>query len=389
MLQANIELRCNAREFRSLGEWERHLSIPARTLLHHGLQGEFKLFIRRPLLAVDYYVVRDDLFGPTDQMSDRVISSSSFRESIQKLPLDEIIGFIPDRDTLANLASQSHVEVNSFDSVICRNLTWDKFRGLVPSSAGHTLSPAGWRIAAYARKTICENLNEVGSDAAMASIEEKIPNPIPIKILPNYISIRDTDIQAFISRINSHEFISDLYSDGKITEELPTYISGKLSEIIAANRYFWRNRQRIDKNEENRRRQQTIEYLNKPKELRPSDSESPSEKRFYELCNKQSNPKSLTEFAARICDPSQSPSSKQSKSSVTPTILALLSAAKLYWSSPNINYLVHETHPKVLDVASFLRHMGVNETNAAGKGVAVIRPEDARLHASKKTTPEK
>ena len=62
---------------------------------------------------------------------------------------------------------------------------------------------------------------------------------------------------------------------------------------------------------------------------------------------------------------------------MTPDILALATAAKLFWSPAHVENDRPETHPAREQVVAFLQFMGLTETNAASSGATIIRPETA------------
>ena len=100
---------------------------------------------------------------------------------------------------------------------------------------------------------------------------------------------------------------------------------------------------------------------------------------FLELCDKQTNPESLVKFAANACDPLGDPRSELfPTTSVTPTMLALLTASKLYWSAHCIHGEARETYPDQEALVAFLRFMGLKKGNTAVSGRTLIRPEGIR-----------
>jgi len=54
------------------------------------------------------------------------------------------------------------------------------------------------------------------------------------------VLVRDVDLKAFIRSLTSYEFISDLYQDKKLVDEMPSYVSEKLQEIVFVNRVYWK-----------------------------------------------------------------------------------------------------------------------------------------------------
>lgn len=346
----DIEFRQGAREQRSLREWEQRLSIPARSLLHHASQGRLKLFVQPPPKAVEYALFRvDEDASPLTQ------------GPLIRLPKGELVGFVPDARTLEALLSSNPVEIESFDTVICNNLSWDCFRGLFPSTSGHTFRPVGWRAGVFRILDGCGASDEANA-ADLLSIDGRSVIQDSFVVRPDHVCIRDADTKRFLVSLTSYSFISDLFDCGTFKEELPPYISGKLKEMIEANQVLWRKHEGLGSDERVRKRAFTVEYLND---------------KFRSFCKKGTNPDSLVKFAADACDPSSLANSRKLESSVTPDMLALVTAAKLFWSPINVQNDKPETHPTRDEIVAFLQFMGLTGTNAASHGVTIIRPEKA------------
>jgi hypothetical protein len=264
------------------------------------------------------------------------------------MPEQGVMALILSDSDCAQLAIGQQVEQPLFGSVIRTQGVWGNVIEPIPGRLGSTLRPDGWRIAAY---------KKIASEGGNWSVH----SPISIKIRAVNVYIRDVDIEDFIARMKSYEFISDIFDGQRFADELPPYVSGKLSELIAANRLFWRKYQDIDGAEKERRKGAVADSLNE---------------RFAPLCDKKTNAKALTAFAADICDPTAVPHSQQLPgTSATPGILALVTAAKLFWSAHCIHPQAHETYPSREAVVDFLRFMGLREANAASSGATLIRPE--------------
>jgi hypothetical protein len=286
-------------EFQPLGEWAKRLSIPARTLLHHGSQGDLRLFTLPPRefppREVDYYSVHEDFVRN---------SASPLPYEAQPISMPEpgVMGLVLANEDCAALASGQKVEQAFFDVIIRKQGVWGNIIQPIAGRLGSKLRHDGWRIAAYKRITSAEQ----GA--------WDVHSPVVVKIAAVDIYARDVDVEAFIARLKSYQFIADVFLGDRIVEELPAYVSGKLREVIDANRLFWRNADGIDVPERQRRRGEVLKYLKED---------------FLGLCDKKTSPTSLLKFAASACDPALVPPSQQLLStSVTPVMLALLTAAK-------------------------------------------------------------
>lgn len=339
-------------EARSLAEWEKQLPIPARTLLHHASQGDLDLYIRRPLRAPEWALTR--LHAEAAPLS---------AGEYVWFPKDEIVGFVPETSTLFTLIAGQRVELDSFTTVISRNLGWDKARGLILATVGHVFQPTGWEIRAFGlgETSAASELAELRDILVTGTFDERVQR-LRFNIQPNDISISQAEILAFIARLQSYEFISDLYSNGKVVEALPTYVSGKLSEVIEANHVIWRNFENLSLEERERKRKATLDYLNED---------------FRSLCKKGSSADGLAKFAAEACDPTLVANVDKCGSHVTPNILAMLTAAKLFWSPNYVDHEAPDTHPARAQVEALLRFMGIKTTNASSSAATIVRPEKA------------
>lgn len=283
--------------------------------------------------------------------------------SVIRLPKQEVIGFIPDQSTLSTLINGETIEIDGFDTVVCKNLSWDVIRGLYPAQYGQTFKPAGWRIGIL--RPVGSTDQPVQDSSSILDFFEVNGNrftPGTFKIRIDNVAIRDAEIDAFINKLQSGKFVFDLLANGEFEKEIPPYISGKLKEIIEANRTIWHDYKDLDLEAREKKRAETREFLKKG---------------FRLLCKKGSSPKSLMKLAQDVCDPTIVPESKRLAIGTTPDLLALITAAKLFWSPSYIHHDNPKTHPTREEVMAFLRGLGLTEQNNASSGVTVIRPEAA------------
>jgi hypothetical protein len=336
----DIRFSQSSYEFRSLVQWAKELSIPVRTLLHHSSQGHLRLFALPPREA-DYFSVHADFIGSTTPPAAHAQPIS--------MSAHGVLGLVLANEDIFHLAAGRRVEQPLFSALIRKQAGWAEIVHPIPGRLGSTLRDDGWYIAAY-RKIASEE-----------GVQWSMHTPIVAKLAPVSIYARDIDVEEFVERLTSVDFIDDVFVDARIVENLPTYVSGKLCELIKANRLYWPNHKVIDATEKERCRREALTFLKQD---------------FLALCDKKTKPESLLSFAASACDPTLVPQSKSLDwTSATPDILTLLSAAKLFWSAHCRYEQTHETYPARDTIVDFLRFMGMRESNAASSGTTLIRPE--------------
>lgn len=337
---------------RSLPEWEKKLQIPTLTLLHHASQGHIKTYVRRPLKVLEWAFVRMDSAATPLHAADYIW-----------FPKSEILGFIPEPTLLTSLVSEEFVKVDSFSAVRSQNLTWDPARGLVTTTRVNTFQAPGWKLCAFTLGNVSDpqDFADLQDALKLGRTDDRLQRVV-FDVRIKDLSIFQADLQAFIASLRSYEFISELYSNGKVVETLPSYVSGKLSEIIEANHVIWRNYENLSLEERERKRKATLDYLDDD---------------FRSLCKKGSSADGLVEFAAEACNPTLVANAAKRGSNVTPNILAMLTAAKLFWSPNYVDHNEPATHPARGQVEGLLRFMGVKTKNASSSAATIVRPEKA------------
>lgn len=267
------------------------------------------------------------------------------------------MGLILAASDVAQLAAGKHaVEVSWFYALLRKNAGWAEVTPPIPDRSGHPVRADGWRVAVYNHAS--------AADGARGDIGA----PIALKIAPTNLYVRNMDVAAFAECIQSGRFVEDLIIDGKVVENLPEYVSGKLREMFYANRLYWRNHLNVDRSEKERRRPETKKYLQED---------------FLGLCDKKSNPDSLLDFAVDACDPSSVPATQRlGTSSVTPSLQAMLTAAKLFWS-PHLSYEKSAaTYPAREAIEAFMRFAGIRNKNEPSSASTIIRPETVTTPAA-------
>jgi hypothetical protein len=335
----DIRLSPKEQDFQPLGEWAKRLAIPARTLLHHASQGSLRLFTL-PSPDVDYYSVHEDFVG-------NAADPMPYEAQPISMPEPGVMGLVLASDDCAQLAAHGKVAQPFFRSIIRKQGIWGNIIEPISGRPRSTIRPNGWRIAAYKRMN-------------SGNGEWNAHSPVAAGITPFNVYARDVDIEAFLTGLKTYQFVIPLFQDDHIAEELPKYVSGKLRELFFANRIFWRDATTTDVPERERRRAELKKYL---------------KQEFLEYCDKKSKPESLLAFAADACDPMALPQSQRFHStSVTPAMLTLLTASKLYWSAHCELGQGHDTYPDQKALLSFLQFMGL-QGNTAVSGRTLIRPE--------------
>ena len=348
-------------------EWSRRLGISAATLLHHAGRNEIKAFFIPPGTYTHRYVcIKNIDLDSYDSPKPPPIPPQALIGS--PYAAGGLFGIYLDAARCAELSKAPHtratfhtemlqdtlpsiVAINSDRNTWGRDLPSDTRIVMLPVSAPDYLTEDEGKkisISQYIEK-----------QAWNRSAEEYLRTPVSFLVRAAHVRIRDVDMGDFLSRILTFAFIHDMFDGKVIADSLPDYVSRKLVELIAANRLFWSESARLNTEEREARRKQVSAYF--------SGS-------FKSYCNTMSKPRSLMKFAANAADPYLVPKKfkLQLTPSLTPSMLALLTAAKLFWSaSSNVG---DAAEPDKEAVVAFLRSMGVKR-NGAESGATLLRPE--------------
>ena len=242
-------------EFRTLAEWEEELSIPANTLLHHASQGHLQPFIKPHFIEVDYYSVHLSLFDPDQTLEALEEIPRNYLPMHMGLDPRNVLGLVLGKEECASLSHGVEIKgAQHYSAILYKNMLWVDTLAPFPGRLENPTRPEDWRIAGY-----------LNSMTYHSNDKKQFPwNPLSQTVLPRGGFIRDSDMKAFLSKLRSHEFISDLYRDGKIIEDRDVYpnISKRLGEIIDANWLYWKNYESIPNEEKERRQSRMIEYFN-------------------------------------------------------------------------------------------------------------------------------
>jgi hypothetical protein len=324
--------------FESFGHWAKELQIPARSLLHHAACGYLQVFALPPH-EVDFYAIHEEFAAnPVSAPTGTTLLLSA-----------QGLGLILEETDLFQLAAGKLVEASRFYALIRKNAGWTEIVPPIPNRSDTSEQEPGWRVVAFRRA------------AAEDTAHRNTPEPVSLRITPTSLYVRNMDVAMFAKCLLSGQFVNDLIIKGIVTEELPEYVSGKLREMVDANRLYWRGYRDIDLSEKERRRTETRKYLQED---------------FWRLCDKKSKPGSLLDFAADACDPASVPESQRlDTASATPDLRAMLTAAKLFWSPHWIYKAGNATQPSRESIEDVLRFMGMRKTNTASSATTILRPE--------------
>lgn len=351
-----------------IGEWSRRLGIPAATLLHHAGCGELKLFfLASGDYALRYVSIKDiDLasYGgltPPPVAAEALIGSPCMAGRIYGIYLDTARCAELSRTPLTRVTFHTEVMRNTLSFIVPVHSGKDSWGRDLPADtrlATFPLSAPAYFTQDDERRTPIAQLFE--KQAWNRSAEEYLRTPVSFPVRATQVWIRDVDMADFLARIRSFAFIHDMFDGQAIADALPGFVSKKLAELVAANRLFWSEPAGLNPEEREARRKEVLAYLSGD---------------FRDHCNKQSNAKSLMKFAAAACDPHLVPQRDKISlaPSVTPTMLALLTASKLFWAPGGT--VGGTADPDRAVVIAFLRSMGLRVKNEAEAGATLLKPE--------------
>ena len=352
--------------FAPIAQWSEQLDIPIESLLHHAATGALRVFFHANQISCGYV----DTSGLNLAVFDTGIPPALPLEVVLK-PLyteSSVFDVCLDSEYCTALVLGREVYVPFFTEVMVKGSPWMMHFDCTSDRWGREL-PSGTRIASFSivPPAFLDPLVSPRSISARLlseqwdrSPEEYQRTPVSHLIRPNDVLIRDVDIQKFLSSLTSFKFISDLYQDKQLVDELPSYVSEKLAEMIFVNKVFWKKSDTLKRQEIDERAARAIECL---------------EGDFRDMSPDKERADGLVAFAALASNPTVRRSAEHPN--VTPSLLALITASKLYWSPAQLDLSRNETLPRPKSVSRFLRFMGMTDSHEADSGAVVMRPNDA------------
>lgn len=375
--------------FSSIKHWAEQLEIPPAYLLHHASTGALRaFFIPSPNLVALRYV-------DTSQLNLACFESDIppvlALEALQRPLYAEhgLFGIQIEPAQCAALASGKEIRTAFFDHVMMRGLPQIAFFSS-RTDAWNREMPPGTRIASFS--TVYPGFldPDQSSRSVYASLmssqwnrtpEEYARTPVAHLVKPSDVLVRDVDIQRFIHSLTSYAFISDCYHEKRLADDMPSYVSEKLVEIVFVNRVFWKKKKEDEKEEgkeekkEEKKEKSSSELTAVEAHERNARAVAHLNGDFREMCPRTSSPDGLIAFASQVSNRTIRPD--KDHPSVTSSLLSLLTASKVYWSPTPIDLHRQETLPEPASVTRFLRFMGLTDDNDAASGAVVIRPNNA------------
>ena len=368
-----LRLSSDEAQYASLDLWSERLGIPLPTLLYHASQGLLPVFFS------------PHVHGHRIKYVDTTQFDQQQYEVAQPPPLPEssLHGDIPYPGKLVGIC---------LDSVSCEQLArgeviYMPFIAKAMFWGPYGLTHLGCDQTAFGRARSSNTRMAMFADQAHApyvltssgpklpisrwlpeeawgrSLEEHLRIPVSNLIQPHAVCARDVDVCGFVQDLTKYKFISEIFDGKTIIEDLPPYMSTKLRELINAHRLFWEDLKDITKVSNAERKSMLTAHL---KDV------------FKHICRAGSKPGLLAKDGATFCHPfSEIDEQLLKETLVTPHMLALLTASKLFWLPHHNDSGRYKTRPPSEDLIHFLQFMGLTKLNEGRAGATLIEPEAA------------
>lgn len=360
--------------YTSLGKLADELHLSIKTVLYLAAEGYLPLFAMVKQKDVLYISVHENLFADGEAELTREETELARKSQMLGLNLsaDDIIGLFLSPLDCDLLLSRGRIRQSLFPSAVRKRFDHlnvvNPHPGFFPIDRNPGLPPDGWRVAHYTKGTTLSFGEENGFLA-----------PIALDISPRDLRVREDDVNRFLEIIDSPLFLHDLLAGDHVIRNQPTYLSEKLKYLIATSRAVWDTVTPMDTKEYNTKRGKVLDALN--------DDE------FHGLFYKKKAAEGVIKAASKFIEPLFARCAKGNQDSnddskdlaegnyvrsgyLSPELLILLAASKLYWSPTHVDRDVVATHPKNEDIEAYLRIQGISG-NDANYAMTLIRPEDA------------
>ena len=220
------------------------------------------------------------------------------------------------------------------------------------------LAEEGWRIACYGRYEAIPFIPGVGYS-----------QPIGIDVTAANLFVTMRSIDQFFDGIDTNKYVEELFCDGNVATDRPPYFSAKLNYLIDVSERFWRTRTPDSSADDI-----AASRLRAQAKLASDD--------FRSLFKKGEASDEAVDAAVRFITPvfarklSTEEERKASPGYITPEMLTLMAAAKLFWGASHVDMAAVDTHPKKEHIDKWLRRMGLKD-NDPSTGTTILRPEAA------------
>lgn len=345
----------------------RQLRLPAKTILYLASEGHIPLFTRTWLRDATYVSIHESLIRPLGEPIPPDVAELAKTSTIgvTNLGADGMVGFFLGKDDCLELMRAGRVRQRLFPAAVKGHAYHLNVAlpnpGYFPRNRIEGLPEEGWRVACYPQTTTFNLLGGAG-----------YPAPEARDITFNNVYARRDDIDIFIDVIdmlgetNALPLLHDVFNEEHVVDDKPAYISPKLVHLIEISERFWRNKP-ASQEELEAKRQRVRRALQDPD--------------FHSHFNKSKPAAGVLKAAERFIEPVYAREVADEKkaawpSYLTPELVTLIAASKLYWSPPHVELDKVATHPGNDEIEAYLRIRGItgNEANSA---LTLIRPPGA------------
>jgi len=360
------------------------LRLPIKTILHLASDGYIPLFIRTQWHQMRYVSIHVDHVEPLSTNPPRATrhTVNDSTTGVTNLGDEGMIGFFLSNDDCRELVYKRKICRSFFPSAVRKRFAHLKqvhpTPGFLPVSGAPRLAPDGWRVACFS-KEVLPNPDVEGSNALLQEFD----------ITSNNLYARKEDIEAFIDVIDSNSFLTDLLVEEEdqasdsakiahVVDEKPAYVSKKLAHLIETSERFWYTRTPVDPKDYEGKREKSRLAL-QDREFRACfDKGTPSEGVIA----------AALQFIEPVFARAKAPEAEKKAWPwyLTPELLVLLAASKLYWSPPHVDLDEVATHPKNSAIEAYLCSRGI-PGNKADYAMTLIRPEGAARGRPVPTSP--
>ena len=349
-----------------LMELAQRLPISVEHLLQKAGEGWLEVFVRPPEQTRLFSVHEDAVdiddprlrvskavrhVQPPDEIDSRPGNMSSF-------PIE---GLVLSRTDCHELRAKRCVRKYLFDYGIKTSGNW--LEGVNPTipnffHESKKLAEEGWRIACYGRYEAIPFIPGVGYS-----------QPIGIDVTAANLFVTMRSIDQFFDGIDTNKYVEELFCDGNVATDRPPYFSAKLNYLIDVSERFWRTRTPDSSADDI-----AASRLRAQAKLASDD--------FRSLFKKGEASDEAVDAAVRFITPvfarklSTEEERKASPGYITPEMLTLMAAAKLFWGASHVDMAAVDTHPKKEHIDKWLRRMGLKD-NDPSTGTTILRPEAA------------
>lgn len=349
-------------------ELAKSLSVSSETLLAQAAQNYLTVFIRVPD-QVDVYSVHEDAIETIDQahrvskVERRIQAPDQFESRPLNMSNTGIEGLILSSRDCRELSQKREIRKYLFMSGHKVHLDYLEAVGPILGNFAfcdkRKLSLFGWRIACYPKYGHIEFEEGVG-----------YPHPPGIEITIKDLFVTTPVIESFLDSIDTHKYVEDLLMDGRVIPDRPAYFSERLIHLIDANGIFWKIVDASDTEAHKLQKEKMNDYL-LIDDLKEPRNKTESKAGFIELAERFAVPV----FARGSVSKEEL---EASPTYITPEILLLMAAAKLFWAAPHVDMNLSNTHPRRVDIKNFLSYMGFTSRDA-DYGATLISPGAATV----------